>query len=746
MLIELSVDKIAQSISNLNIIFPQSTDNEDAKLPDHEAAHCLLSLSQRSPSEEMHISPKSLISATTITYPYNHSDLTNATVPKLQSNLSEFNVEAFNRTDSIISRMGVNLPNDFSTAVSSKAFKDSKTKRLNMNTDVIDLSKPRSGVSTTENRESDCRTTTPVSYAGAAELLKSLMTLSDKVPAISPPAFDLNLGPVTCNGQQSNLTNNQHLQTYLTERALQKSKMKLSQVHVLNAFDEKSGHKFMKEPGTAFFSMLSKKLDHIEISPKPRSVIMANQEISRTDNKTSETQPKHELNVPEIVTDDDDQPMKEEIVEKVSVDSGASHTIESGENDAVKIELHIAKPSDETLDLAKNINDHSGMETLAEIAANSMKLDASSVSKPKVSTQDTELTPNTPNASTIVESDKLSPKPASLPSELASQKEISAKNIASEYLKLANEQDAAVDESSASSDSDAMAESDSKHVRRSSVMSLGPDVLISARTVVVGEDGFKSKSSNANDLPMVALPRGSLANNSSRTNVAFIQEDGGPSRCTMCSASFPKSHQLVLHMNIHYMNPERKFRCNSCGINFHTQGRLQKHMRSETHNSKVNMVETQGSSTSKNPRPFECSDCNRAFRIHGHLAKHLRSKTHVQKLECLQKLPFGTYAMIEEARINLTDIDTTDCDNSLASLKALAEKLKVESSSPEKRKALHDNLSNDSTASTGTAINKDVTQLTNESNTDKNIGCLIKKRKLNDTCTDALTISEGDEN
>lgn len=89
----------------------------------------------------------------------------------------------------------------------------------------------------------------------------------------------------------------------------------------------------------------------------------------------------------------------------------------------------------------------------------------------------------------------------------------------------------------------------------------------------------------------------------------------------------------------------------------------------------------------------------------GHLAKHLRSKTHVQKLECLQKLPFGTYAMIEEARINLTDIDTTDCDNSLASLKALAEKLKVESSSVK----------------------------------------TIKKRKLDDGYKETLTIGEGDD-
>jgi hypothetical protein len=48
---------------------------------------------------------------------------------------------------------------------------------------------------------------------------------------------------------------------------------------------------------------------------------------------------------------------------------------------------------------------------------------------------------------------------------------------------------------------------------------------------------------------------------------------------------------------------------------------------------------------------------------------------HVLKLECLQKLPFGTYAEMERAGFNLTDIDTSDCDNSLMSLRALAKKL-----------------------------------------------------------------------
>lgn len=700
------------------------TDNEDAKLPDHEAAHCLLSLSQRSPCEESNVSPKSLVPSQPTTYPYVQSDL--ITAPKVQTNKSEFTAnqhDGFNKIDPVISKMGMRLSLELCAAATSKTPIDTKSKRITASSDVIDLSKPRNVPNTSEPRDIEMKSTTQTSYAGAAELIKSLMTLSDKVPAISSPSYDLNLAPVSCNGQQPSLTNNMHLQTYLTERALQKSKMKLSQVHTLNAFDEKSGHKFFKEgSGSAFFSMLSKKLDHIEISPRPRSVITAN------DAKMTELKPKNEQNQLENMTVDNQSIKDDANIQHIET----SQKIEENDGDAVKVELHIAKPSDETLDLAKGINDQSGMETLAEIAANSVKLDASKSAEIPLSISNRDASSSTQKISTTQ-------------SEHISRKESSAKNIASEYLKLANEQDNAIDDSSTSSDSDAMTDSGSK--RRSSVMSLvpGQEVLISARTVVVGEDGFKSKSATTGDLPRVALPRGtsSTAGTSSRTNVAFIQEDGGPSRCSLCDTSFPKSHQLVLHMNIHYMNPERKFRCNSCGINFQTQGRLQKHMRSETHSSKVNIVETQGTSTSGNPRPFECSDCSRAFRIHGHLAKHLRSKTHVQRLENLQKLPFGTYQMIEEARINLTDIDTTDCDNSLASLKALAEKLKVESVSPEKRKASTESYESNSSMS---ANNKEQLQSTSDNNTDINTGCMIKKRKLNDGCQETLTISKGDEN
>lgn len=89
---------------------------------------------------------------------------------------------------------------------------------------------------------------------------------------------------------------------------------------------------------------------------------------------------------------------------------------------------------------------------------------------------------------------------------------------------------------------------------------------------------------------------------SSRSNVSFIPTGDGPLRCTLCSASFPKSSLLKMHMNIHYMNPERKFHCDSCGKHFRTQNRLQKHTCFET--------KVVSKANNKNPRPFKCTDCN----------------------------------------------------------------------------------------------------------------------------------------
>lgn len=687
------------------------------------------------------------------TYPYVQSDLT--TSPKHQTNKQEFTSNQsdgfIKHSDTVISNLDVNLSTEVN-ATSSK-------RNINMNADVIDLSKPRTATVSSESKESleiksiaintnttttatITSSTTPTSLQNAAELLKSLMKLSDKVPVVaSSPSYDLNLTPVSCNGQEPTLTNNMLLQTYLTERALQKSKMKLSQVHTQNAFDEKPANKFFKESGSTFF-MLSKKLDHIDISPKPRSMVMPN-----FDAKPIELRRKSVAENLSI----DDQPMKDEKLtikpEKCVTPKQLSDV--SGEKDGVKVELHITKPADETIDLAKNINDQSGMDTLAEIAANSVKLDASKATTTTTTTATATVTTTSNEIAITVHSRDAAisvPKPSTTQSnEIVSQKENSAKNIASEFLKLAHEQDNAIDDNSASSDSDVVTgDNGNKQMRRLSMMSLlpGQEVLISARTVVVGEDGFKSKSTNSNDLPMIAMPRGSSSNSNNRSNIAFIQEDGGPSKCTICNQSFQKNHQLVLHMNIHYMNPVRKFKCDLCGVHFQTQNRLHRHTR-DNKCQKLNVVETPGNSAKNNPRPFECADCSRAFRIHGHLAKHLRSKTHVQRLENLQKLPFGTYQMIEEARINLTDIDTTDCDNSLASLKALAEKLKVESVSPDKRKA--STIASDSyEPQSSNANNLDHSQSTTD-NIDINTGSMIKKRKIHDD-KDTLTINEGDEN
>jgi human immunodeficiency virus type I enhancer-binding protein len=220
-----------------------------------------------------------------------------------------------------------------------------------------------------------------------------------------------------------------------------------------------------------------------------------------------------------------------------------------------------------------------------------------------------------------------------------------AKNVASEYLKLTQQK-----------------RTDDSNEGLSDQESDAAAILLTPQTVVVGEDGFRKKA-----------PTSTNVGNSDKLMYTHLQDDSGRPVCVVCSKVFQKASQLRIHMNIHYM--ERKYRCEACGVSFRTQGHLQKHERSVSHQNKVNMTSTFGVPTVSNPRPFKCKDCKIAFRIHGHLAKHLRSKMHVLKLECLQKLPFGTYAEMERSGFNLTDIDTSDCDNSLMSLRQLAKKL-----------------------------------------------------------------------
>ena len=145
---------------------------------------------------------------------------------------------------------------------------------------------------------------------------------------------------------------------------------------------------------------------------------------------------------------------------------------------------------------------------------------------------------------------------------------------------------------------------------------------------------------------------------------------GGKYVCNVCKKDFPTNALLNIHAKIHYF--ERPYRCDACAVSFRTNGHLQKHKRSSSHFNKVNINATFGEPSTSNPRPFYCGDCKIGFRIHGHLAKHLRSKSHIMKLENSGKLPIGMFAEMERLGTNLNEIDTSDCEASLESLKQMA--------------------------------------------------------------------------
>lgn len=113
-------------------------------------------------------------------------------------------------------------------------------------------------------------------------------------------------------------------------------------------------------------------------------------------------------------------------------------------------------------------------------------------------------------------------------------------------------------------------------------------------------------------------------------------------------------------------------------------------------------------------------------------------------MESLGKLPTGTYALIE-AHINLTkstEIDTTDCDNALASFKILAEKLKSESeTSPVSTN--YENYASEPRSNDDGA--PDTETRNNDEPLDIDVSA-TKKRRLNEDCKEAATINESDDN
>lgn len=586
-----------------------------------------------------------------MTYPYVKNDYKNLLL--LQSNvdfLRSGQHDTSSRNDSIISKPSCcssSLSGDSNAAAVASTSLDLTTN----NSDAIDLSKPRKfgGVDNEtmdKYSNSDSKLIAPIAhYAGTASLLNSLMMLSEKVRPSSPSdSLDLNYPSSTIYDEQHKSTMSIY-QTYLTERALQKSKMRLSQVapqQPQSIFDDsKLSIKSLNGNRDTFSPFgLDKTVGNIPC-PTDGMIIIRKKDRDKKlniEHKSVESTASNDILMDTLCVDE--TRAKEDAVH-------AQATVRTEQN-CVKFEMQIPSSVNDfgPKPLNKSINDHSSMDTLAEIAANSIKLDASNVTA-----GDTVIVARCePQRSIATISYNVSPQKSiskrstSIQNEMtANQKEISAKNIASEFLKIANEQDinypifntstitTDFDFDSSSSNSDITNESTNKQARRSSSLvrktsgsTAHAEILISARTVVVGEDGFTTKSSNSKDLPMVRLPRGGTSNTTSQ---AFIQEDNGKVKCELCQQQFSKRSSLLLHMNVHYMNPQNKLRCDLCSQSFASQSRLQKHLQSDSHRSKANVVEATGTSTStsNNPRPFKCVDgCDKSFRIQGHLAKHLR--------------------------------------------------------------------------------------------------------------------------
>lgn len=504
------------------VIDLSDTEAYKSRLPEHEAAHCLLSLGGSRPTTSA--TPGLITSARPSTYPYTPTGLENVS------------------TESNPERPG--------TAQSSTS--DS---RLSTENEPMDLSK--TDMKTTQNNIPEIPT------ARESSVLASLASNTAKLP-----------------NHQTQWTNGEPmLHTYLTERALQDSKIKQSQL--TSSLSKVRKVDLEKSTFTDSFCSMDSNNKIVTSIKSSFMTTVSSSRVIYSDAKITETESDNVVKSPVVIRD----------------------------------EVTVMK---ETLTPTSSVSDTKGSHIQAQSNAEN------------------------------------------------------AKHVVSEYLKHARinhiqtHEDNVQNQNEDSNDDNILvirednSKSDEQFSESESTKLPSLDHEPVARKVVIGAGGVAFKVTKGKDFENSSYSPGRLMEDGRRV-------------CDFCNKTFTKPSQLRLHLNIHYM--ERPFRCSVCAVSFRTRGHLQKHERSGSHHNKVSMTSTFGAATSFNPRPFRCSDCNIAFRIHGHLAKHLRSKMHVMRLECLFKLPFGTFTEIERAGVSLTDIDTTDCASSLASLQSLARKL-----------------------------------------------------------------------
>jgi len=124
-----------------------------------------------------------------------------------------------------------------------------------------------------------------------------------------------------------------------------------------------------------------------------------------------------------------------------------------------------------------------------------------------------------------------------------------------------------------------------------------------------------------------------------------VRESEGKYHCSICGASFPESHLLILHGNVHLLQSSR-IKCEKCSLRFRSHSGYVYHLKN---------FHTEGDEASDS-RPYECGPCSTAFTSKGHLNKHWRSRGHFMTLETLGFLESGTW---EQVKNKIGQLDTT---------------------------------------------------------------------------------------